>query len=339
MHPTEGLNTKKIFDPNKIIDYSADYYAILGLERGDLPEGRSYEEEFETRQTLAKAYKNAARRCHPNFKGGSAAAFRKVVEAQTVLADWMLRKMYHAGGDIRAQFVGDGSVSDAFNVNWEKLGAYRQGTLADTEGYNLFFSISEQREEWGLLPAFHPSDNSHAYEWDWVIEGEDAKLALSLVHDADEVLRLTSGDDIDENSVPFKIYICIPRASLYFQRDPDEVYVYDDGSEDVMPGHLRAACYSDYGLLETTNLASARDYIADPKGLQRHLALFRDGTLPRVQTQMDKQAKQTIWQTSQKMQSVDTDMLRDVLRAKNYQLTTDLRPNENADEILDRLPG
>ncbi|MFK4985429.1 hypothetical protein ACI4B7_26750, partial [Klebsiella pneumoniae] len=91
-----------------------------------------------------------------------------------------------------------------------------------TVGYGLFLDICQNKEKFNLVPAFRPSDETHNYEWDWVIpdkithdalgnQNPPPKIALSIVYDEEDVLRLTSGEDAITDSLPFKIYICIPR--------------------------------------------------------------------------------------------------------------------------------
>jgi hypothetical protein len=64
-----------------------------------------------------------------------------------------------------------------------------------------------------------------------------------------------------EESLPFKIYVCIPWASLSISKNE---------------GSIQAA-YNDYNLLETTSLNTAKEYIVS--GLEKDLELFRSGEL------------------------------------------------------------
>lgn len=331
---------KKVFDPNKIIDYSKDYYAILGLERGTLPTGNTFAEKQKLAEIVGKAYRKAAIASHPNFHPNDPTAeqrFKDALHAEWILIDPLLRRTYEAGGTLNLKQVGDGSAGD-MDIDWSKVGTYRQGTPADTIGYGLFAVVTKRANELGLVPAFCPKDESHSYEWDWVIMGTDTampiKLSVSCVYDADEVLRLTSGADL-EKSLPFKIYICIPRAALFFLRGEDERYEYDDGTVDVLTGKLQAAAYSDYNLLETTIEDEAIAYLAPGGGLNRDLAAFRDGTLVQRQIQIDTDAGQATWMNQSRMQDEDLKTLRMVLRAKSYQLVQD----EKADQFLSQMPA
>ena len=199
------------FDPKKIINFEKDYYIILGIDKNDLPKAQDRQNKIVISQTIEKAFRKMARKCHPDF-GGSKESFLDLVRARRILEDPVLRKIYDQG------YFEEFSISNSdsgFNVNWDKIGNYRKGSPEDTTGFSLFLQISENKNKLGLTPAFFPTLEEHNYEWDWVINEKKVKLALSIVNDESEVLRLTNGEDID-NSLPFKIYICIPRTSLFY---------------------------------------------------------------------------------------------------------------------------
>ena len=206
------------FDPKKIINFDKDYYIILGIDKNDLPKAQDRQNKIVISQIIEKAFRKMARKCHPDF-GGSNEMFLDLVRARRILEDPVLRKIYDQGYFEEFNIT---SPDSGFEVNWDKIGNYRKGSPEDTTGFSLFLHISENKKELGLTPAFFPTIEEHNYEWDWVINEKKVKLALSIVNDESEVLRLTNGADI-ENSLPFKIYLCIPRTSLVLKRNNNVV--------------------------------------------------------------------------------------------------------------------
>jgi curved DNA-binding protein CbpA len=326
------MEMRKDFDPDKIIDYNKDYYAILGIEPGSLIECKTTKEKQEVAVILEQAFRRCARVAHPDFDGGSAEAFKLVVQAHTILSDPLLRKIYESKGEYKPSMIGDGSIQ----VDWSNFGTYRKGTIEDTVGYALFFDICNRKEELGLIPAFHPIDEFDNYEWDWVIDGcntEDGrqyKLALSLVYDENDVLRLTNRDTIDD-SLPFKIYLCVPRSSLYFLRGEEEKVTYEDGSSDTLIGELQAATYSDFEIFETTVLSQVQEYINN--SLAGYLEKFRSGDIVETQQKKDLEANQNTWISPKQMKELDIDVLKAIMRMKTFRGIKD----ENADNFLDDI--
>ena len=324
------MHDKTTFDPSKIIDYTKDYYTILGIDSETFPKGTSTREKQDAASILETAFRRCARVAHPDFEGGSPEAFKAVVQAHTVLSDPLLRKIYESNGEYQPSMVGDGSIE----VDWTNFGTYRKGTTADTVGYSLFFKICERKKELGLIPAFHPIDNFDNYEWDWVVSdspGEKQyKLALSLVYDENDVLRLTHGESVD-SALPFKIYLCIPRSSLYFLRGEEQKVTYEDGTCDVLIGELEAATYSDFELLETTNLEEAEKYIND--SLSDYLDKFRTGSIIVDQEKKDLEANQNTWIDAKKMKEMDIDLLKAIMRMKTFKGNKD----DTADDFLNDI--
>ena len=258
------------FDPKKIINFEKDYYIILGIDKNDLPKAQDRQNKIVISQTIEKAFRKMARKCHPDF-GGSKESFLDLVRARRILEDPVLRKIYDQG------YFEEFSISNSdsgFDVNWDKIGNYRKGSPEDTTGFSLFLQISENKNELGLTPAFFPTLEEHNYEWDWVINEKKVKLALSIVNDESEVLRLTNGEDID-NSLPFKIYICIPRTSLVIKRNNN--VVLDPNGKVLQNADIQSVSYNDYNLLETTNLETAKNYINN--NFSQDLNDFIDGKL------------------------------------------------------------
>lgn len=329
------MSAKRKFDPDKLIDYSQDYYAILGLAREDVPVVRVKTNDQKQDQLLVtaivtNAYRKAVRKAHPDA-GGSDEQFRLVIQAQMILEDPWLRAMSDSGGRDRLKMVEGGS---AMEVDWEQLGSYRQGTEADTTGYSLFVSLCQRAESLGLVPAFFPTLETHTYEWDWAIPDKESKLAMALVYDLDDVIRLTHGDALEE-SLPFKIHIFIPRGALYFMRDDDEWYEYEDGTVDKVRGKLRVAEYSDHLLLETTLLAEARAFLAPGGKLDWNLALFRDGKLQEAQAQLDRKNKQQKWVSTKQMKEIDTDAIKSIMRSQTFQLV----PDDAGADFIEEMPA
>ena len=297
------------FDPNKIIDFSKNYYEILGINAEDLPNGKNRAAKVECSNILDKAFRNKARTCHPDF-GGTKEAFLDIVRARRILEDPYLRDIYD-GKEQKPEF----SNNSEFTVDWSKIGNYRKGTPEDTVGFSLFFEIVEIKDKLQVVPAFIPKSADHNYEWDFALAEQKVKLSLSIVNDEDEVLRLTDSSKMEE-SLPFKIYICIPRASLSISRN--------DGS-------IQAA-YNDFNLLETTSLNAAKEYISS--GLSKDLELFRSGELQAKKREEDKKNNQSNWISGDKMKTIDKSQLDYILKLKSFNVT----PDENAADFLEKLP-
>lgn len=330
---------KKRLKPEEIVDFNIDYYEILGIKPEDLPKGGTRADRQEITAVLKKAYRQKARIAHPDF-GGTEDDFKMLVRAEFILEDPILRRYYDSKGEWRPSLSGEGTD---FEINWDNLGTYRQGTEADTVGYGLFLDICQNKEKFNLVPAFRPSDETHNYEWDWVIpdkithdalgnQNPPPKIALSIVYDEEDVLRLTSGEDAITDSLPFKIYICIPRSVVQYLRGEKEVITLPNGSKDVFRGRLLGVAYSDLEFLETTKLQEAQSYVADRFGLD--LASFRDGTMEARQKELDRTARRTMSVNSQVMQDADREMLKAIMRGKMRKVEYD----PTAADFLKDLP-
>lgn len=317
------------FDPDKIIDYAKDYYAILGLERGCIPEGNSRNDKIRTAEILETAFRKKARTAHPDF-GGSKDQFLDIVRARRILEDPLLRRIWESGGEDKPRYVGDGV--NQFEVDWSKIGTYRKGTPEDTVGYGLFLDIAERKQELNLVAAFYPSTPEDNYQWDFVLPDKNVKLAVAVVNDENEVLRLTSGDQLEE-ALPFKIFICIPRGSLYLVRDQN-THVESPHGKTIVNGQLLGAAYSDFNLLETTSLKEAHDYIAPGGKLERDLESFRDGSMIREKAKQDASNRQQNWVSSKQMQDIDREQLKAIMRMRSFEVVRD----EKAADFLDNLP-
>jgi curved DNA-binding protein CbpA len=313
------------FDPKKIIDFDKDYYFILGLTRENLPTGKSRSDVIKTSEVLEKAFRVKARKCHPDF-GGSNEAFLDIVRARRILEDPLLKKIYDQG--FFEEFILSDENND-FKVDWTKIGTYRKGTPEDTIGFSLFLKLCENKSELGLIPAFFPTSNEHNYEWDFVIEGQEkTKLTISIVNDENEVLRLTSNEDV-EKALPFKIYICIPKANLVFIREENSVLTPE--GKTLVNGNITKAAYNDLDLLETTNLNTANSYIE--KQLKDDLTKFKNGELkPTIK------ANQAKMMNSEEMKQFDKDKLSEILNIRKFIYDNNEKASDFLDTIGDKRP-
>jgi hypothetical protein len=313
------------FDPKKIIDFDKDYYFILGLAKEDLPTGKSRQDVIKTSEILEKAFRVKARKCHPDF-GGSNEAFLDIVRARRILEDPLLKRIFDQG------FFEEFTITDendSFQVDWAKIGTYRKGTPEDTIGFSLFLQLCDEKKELGIIPAFFPTTNEHNYEWDFVIEGQEkTKLVISIVNDENEVLRLTSNEDV-EKALPFKIYICIPKANLVFVREENSVLSPD--GKTLVNGNITKAGYNDLDLLETTNLDTANDYVKNK--LKTDLIKFHNGELkPTVK------ANQAKMMDSEEMKKFDKDKLSEILNIRKFIFDNDDKAAEFLENIDNKRP-
>lgn len=313
------------FDPKKIIDFEKDYYDILGLQKLDFPTGKSRADVIKTSEILEKAFRVKARKCHPDF-GGSNEAFLDIVRARRILEDPLLRKIYDQG------FFEEFTIhdeDDSFKVDWAKIGTYRKGTPEDTIGFSLFLKLCENKSELGLVPAFFPTTNEHNYEWDFVVDGQEkTKLVISIVNDENEVLRLTTNEDV-EKALPFKIYICIPKANLVFLREENSVLTPE--GKTLVNGNITKAEYNDLDLLETTNLETANSYIKD--SLKTDLTKFKSGELKPI-----IKANQAKMMGSDEMKKFDNDKLSEILNLRKFVYNNDEKASAFLDNIDNKRP-
>jgi curved DNA-binding protein CbpA len=339
------------FDPDKIIDYNADYYTLLGISREDFPKDASTpNSKRKIADLLDQAYRKNAIQCHPDIAGDDEELrgqlenqFKAIIKAHTVLSDSLLRKMYDSGGTYRPRTLEDGT-SD-WEIDWDKLGNYRKGTTADTIGYGLFAIVCDLIEDLDLIPAFYPAEPYHSYNWDFVIlkksiksivrgkiieSQEIPKLAISVVPDEEEVLRLTDRENV-ATSLPFKIYIYIPRKSIHPLRLEDEK-VSGNNQEYLIKGQMKAITYSDIDLLETTQLSVAENYLRN--NLSDDIAKYRDGTLEIEQQERDRKAQRSVWMDTEQMKKIDTDLLRAVLQTKYHTF----KPDPTKSAFLQSIP-
>ena len=321
----------KFIEPEKLVDLSKDYYAILGIDRDAVPRGGTFQEKQRLNQILAEAFRAKAPIAHPDH-GGSEQAFFDVCRAQQIIEDPILRAYYESGGAERLRMVEDGDSK--FEVDWSKIGTYRRGTPQDTIGHALYGIVCSRKEELNLKAAFRPREVSDNYEWDWVLGGKTTKLALSLVADEGEVLRLTDGNAVKADSLPFKIYICLPRAALYFAREECEYTIGNNGKPMIVGGQMLGAIYSDLNMLETTSFAEAEAYCLNGGDLEIDLDRYLSGQMVEEQKEKDKKAMQQQWVSEKEAKDIDKAMLQDILRRKTFEVV----PDDKGADFLEYLP-
>jgi hypothetical protein len=244
------------------------------------------------------------------------------VRARRILEDSILRKIYDNGEFL--DFDINISEDTSFKVDWTKVGNYRKGTPEDTVGFSLFLRLCEKKEELGLVPAFFPTTNEHNYQWDFVIKDSNKnKLVISIVNDENEVLRLTTSDKI-QDSLPFKIYICVPESSLVFSRDNN--LTIDPYGKTLINGTILNANYNDLDLLESTNINSTNDYIE--KALTQDLIAFKNGELKSKSYKNQKK-----WISSEELKKIDKEKLQEIVNFRSFEVAN----LENADTWLDSI--
>ncbi len=316
-----------VFDPKKIIDFSKDYYAILNLSKNELPFGSDRKSKIELTNKLDQSFRKMARVCHPDF-GGSKEAFLDIVRARRIIEDPILRKIYDQGEF--TEIIQNSESNSGFEVDWTKIGTYRKGTTEDTVGYSLFLSLCERKTELDIIPAFIPDNNEHNYEWDFVLNNQNQsqkiiKVVISIVNDESEVLRLTSGNDV-KDSLPFKIYVCIPKVGVRYIRD--DTKIVSPFGNILRNGAIKSVEYNDHHFLETTSLDEAKEYL---KSNQFKLDLddFRiNGSNQKHTSKTD-----STWMDKDEMKKFDAEQLRFILGMKTFVPEA----NESAADFLEKL--
>jgi len=89
------------------------------------------------------------------------------------------------------------------------------------------------------------------------------KLAISLVPDEEDVRRLTTGEDIG-HALPFKIYICFPRACPYFFKEDsflqevDEIH-QEEPSDDTFTDYTPPSSQEEKEINQVQDMHRAED--------------------------------------------------------------------------------
>ena len=317
-----------MFDPKKIIDFSKDYYAILGLEKDNLPLSQTRKDKVDLANIIERAFRKQARTAHPDF-GGSNETFLDLVRARRIIEDPLLRNIFDQGEFIEST---TGDENNDFAVDWSKLGTYRKGTPEDTVGYSLFLQICNRKKELELVPAFIPDLHEHNYEWDFVIQNHELniknlKLVISIVNDESEVLRLTDGDKISE-SLPFKIYVCCPKVGVKYIREQNQI-VAPTGRV-MANGAIKKIAYNDHIFLETTLLEEAKKYLDSDQFALDLLDFKKNGS---NQDNVTNKSVENAWLDKDQMKKHDAELLAKILKMKSFALEED----EHGADFLEKL--
>jgi curved DNA-binding protein CbpA len=309
------------FDPKKIIDFEKDYYNLLDLDKDSFPPNKTRDDKVKVSKLLESSFRKKARTCHPDF-GGSIEDFLDIVRARRILEDPILKKIYDQG--FFEEFNLE-NVNSGFEVDWTKIGNYRKGTPEDTIGFSIYLKICDKAKQLNIVPAFYPSSNEHNYEWDFVIlDSDKKKLVISIVNDENEVLRLTNSSNIEEN-LPFKIFICIPKTGLSFQRQDN--MIFNENGKIMANGQIMGVSYNDQNLLESTSLDVTHKYIEE--SLEEDLLLFKDGKLNKLSSNNEK----TKWLDSEQIKRIDKEKISEILNLRSFVFQN----NENAADFLDNI--
>jgi curved DNA-binding protein CbpA len=304
----------KEFDPKKIIDFSKDYYNILGLIKETLPKGKNRQDKIELSKMLEVAFRKMARKSHPDF-GGSNEAFLDLVRARRIVEDPILRKIYDQGYFDEFTLPEE---NNQFQVDWAKIGTYRPGTPEDTVGYSLFLKLCNLKDTLNIVPAFCPDSNEQNYEWDFVIKSdknEVQKLVISIVNDENEVLRLTSGNNL-EHALPFKIYICIPKAGIVFSRGKDAIL--GPNNKVMANASINSVSFQDLNFCESTNLDFVNNYIENKISID--LEKFHNND---TESFIKKELKETKLLDLEAMKKFDDMKLSQILNLRSYEIVND----------------
>lgn len=284
------------------IDFDADYYGLLGIDREALPRGRDVNSRREACLILQDAYRHRLFEVHPD-RGGDPEVFKALVRAHTVLSDPSLREVYDRGKPP------EGFENVDMSIDWNRVGRYQRGSLADQVGTTLFLAIVEQSGIPGLQPKFAPSDPEyHNYHWEFTVPGATKEFVLSIVEDEEEVLRLTAGDQRADASVPFKIYVHVPGVKLVVRREEDDVVVDPLTGEALFPGRIHGIEYMDADLLSTTDYSHAAGFIVEGGLRDAVRRCVECGTSDFVETSEDVRDEMTIMPL--KGRKVEQDDLR-----------------------------
>jgi len=253
--------SKTVSDIYNFIDFSLDYYELLDVDKTKLQPGKNLEQRKYNRRVLHKAFQKQAWTVHPDRypddqKEKQAEIFKNTVRAYEILSDPQLRRIYENGDsrDSEAREIG---------VDPNSLGKFRQESIENEIGTILFSLLMENISGNHKMKFFPYDEEYHNFTWEIELEDSKMNLALSIVKDEDEVLRLTSSDDAKE-SLPFKIYIFFPSAITHYEREPDTV-VETANFREVYRGKILSVKTIDAELYAGTNLEDAVEYIRSGK--------------------------------------------------------------------------
>lgn len=304
-----------VLNYKKIINFNEDYYAILLLDKNHTQSHNIF------LKNLDQNFRKQARQLHPDY-GGDPNDFKLLVRAKQILEDPHLKKIYDSGA-----YPEETLNNTEFNVDWSTVGTYRKGTTADTLGYSFFIKLSQHKEELGLIPTFMPKTNYDNYEWTFSLSNKpSSRLSISLVYDENEVLRLSSGEKL-ENYLNFKIYVCIPTQQLTFKRDANTLITFNN-NKILSPGKVQYATFDDFVLLETASLDEAHAFFDDIHSLQQNIQNYLNN-----EGSTYHRKSQQIWMDENTMNKIDAEILQRVLKIKSFEVTQ----NNGASDFLDSI--
>ncbi len=272
------------------IDFSKDYFEVLGISKNDLLEGKTTAEKISNKKVLESAYRKRIFDVHPDKFSGEEkeqkqSEFKEIVFAHTILSTDVLKKIYLKGELPEA--------GQRVIVNWENIGIFQKESLENEVGTNLFLKMMSEIKQNHTVSFFPNDEASHNYIWEIEIEGAEKLLALTIVKDSEEVLRLTSGEKLKQ-SLPFKIYIFFPSAAIVYERDPHQGFFDKEGNLIyILKGKMQNAKTVDIELFEGTSLQDAIDFI-ESDIFQSQIQEYIDGTLRPFKEEKEEEKKQTV---------------------------------------------
>jgi DnaJ-class molecular chaperone len=150
-----------------IIDFNQNYYEILGISPDDLPIGKDPNSKRLSNSILQKAYREQLFKYHPDRPEGDEEKCKLVIKAHKILSDPVLRKVYDNGGENDENFIKQG-----MNINWDRLGKYRKGSLADMIGTSIFDKIINESGIDNIQVKFKPENEElhNLLTWEFIIK-------------------------------------------------------------------------------------------------------------------------------------------------------------------------
>ncbi len=252
-----------------MVENIIDYYEILDLKKSDFKSGNTLADKQYNSDLAHRAYIKAAAKWHPDSQWNidtfsreiKEEKFKLIVKAHTILSNNKLRKLYDKGEE-------ENTINFNLKIDWDKIGRYRKGSLEDNVGTLLFKQCFKQLKN-NIKRTCKPNDEEyHNYNWEIYLNNSEKNkpLTISIVSDETEVLRLTNGQNIIENdTMPFKIYIFIPNNKIRFQ--------YNEDKNDPFFGNIVGAIIEDECIYEGTSLKNAINTIKNDliKSLQNFI--------------------------------------------------------------------
>jgi hypothetical protein len=154
------------------------------------------------------------------------------------------------------------------------------------------------------------------------------KLVISIVNDESEVLRLTSGDTLD-SSLPFKIFVCVPKVGIKFIRDINNQVLSPCGKV-LANANIVGVAYNDHHFLESTSLEEAKTYLFSEK-FKNDLQDFKNNGS--IQNNIDEAKLQKQWMDKDQMKQFDAEQLKSILNLRSFETKND----ENAGDFIDNI--